>query len=313
MLAGPLGLKGASLLGGVLDNGLNLGITFLLSLGESTASGGTELPGLLGTSGDGGELLDLLLGDAAHLLGPLGALGVGGVSGGLVLALLLNLSSALDNIILDIMNLLLGPALGFVLGAADLGALNVTILDQRSSADLDSLVEGNLLILDEAVLPEVLLALLLLLGVVVGDVGGVASLVVAMVTLNHVIVLNLLDHLDLVNTSLAIGSGGGSSDISEAGGGIRGESLTLGSGTQVLGRVPGGVISVVSMMVVTMGMVLTMLSTSVGVEGEGVDQRLAVSARLTPELTGAKDALAANSDDEKQLKIMTIMMDCVKS
>merc|ERR1719414_85139 len=107
------------------------------------------------------------------------------------------------------MDLLGSPALGLILSAADLGSLNVTILDQRSSADLDSLVEGNLLVLDETALSEVLLALLLLLGVVVGDVGGVASLVVAMVTLDHVIVLNLLDHLDLVNTSLAVRARGG--------------------------------------------------------------------------------------------------------
>jgi len=127
-----------------------------------------------------------------------------------------------------------------------------------------------------------------------------------MVALDHVIVLNLLDHLNLVNTSLAIGSGGGSSDISEAGGGIRG-SLTLGSGSQVLGRVPGGVISVVSMMVVTMGMVIVMVArVSASIEGEGVDQRLAVSVFHTPELTGAKDALAANSDDEKQLCIHVV-------
>merc|ERR1712012_1156740 len=198
---------GAGLLGGVLDNGLLLVITGLGTRLESTAGGGTELPGLLGTSGLGGILLDLLLGDAADLPGPLGALGVGGVSGSLILALLLNLSSALNDVILDIMDLLGSPALGLVLSAADLGSLNVAILDQRSSADLDGLVEGNLLVLDETALPEVLLALLLLLGVVVGDVGGVASLVVAMVTLDHVIVLNLLDHLDLVNTSLAVGSG----------------------------------------------------------------------------------------------------------
>merc|ERR1712012_907015 len=294
VLAGPLGLEGTGLLGGVLDNGLLLVVTGLLSLGESTAGGGTELPGLLGTSGDGGVLLHLLLGDVAHLLGPLGALGVGGISRGLVLALLLNLSSALDNIILDVMDLLRGPALRLVLSAADLGSLNVTILDQRSSADLDSLVEGNLLVLNETALPEVLLALLLLLGVVVGDVGGVASLVVAMVALDHVIVLNLLDHLDLVNTSLAVRARGGSGDISEAGGGIRG-SLTLGSGSQILGRSPGGVITVVVSMMV---MMITM-TLSIGVEGEGVDQGLAVSGIQTPELTGA--AGRTNSDDEKQL------------
>merc|ERR1712032_1598678 len=70
VLAGPLGLEGAGLLGGVLDNGLLLRIADLLSLLESTASGGAELPGLLGTSGDGGVLTDRLLGDAANLPGP---------------------------------------------------------------------------------------------------------------------------------------------------------------------------------------------------------------------------------------------------
>merc|ERR1712032_64043 len=92
---------GAGLLGGVLDNSLLLGIAFLLIRNESTASGGAELPGLLGTSGDGSVLSDRLLGDAANLPGPLFALVFGGVSGGALLALLLNLSSAFDNIILD--------------------------------------------------------------------------------------------------------------------------------------------------------------------------------------------------------------------
>merc|ERR1712032_843936 len=152
VLAGPLGLEGAGLLGGVLDNGLLLRIADLLSLLESTASGGVELPGLLGTSGDGGVLTDRLLGDAANLPGPFFAISGGSVSGGLLL-----LSFAVDNIILDFMDLLLGPALGLVLSAADLRSLNVAILENRSSADLDSLVEGNLLVLDETALSEVLL------------------------------------------------------------------------------------------------------------------------------------------------------------
>merc|ERR1719239_227114 len=282
---------------GVLDNGLLLRIACLNIRPESTASGGAELPGLLGTSGDGGVLSDRLLGDAANLPGPLFALVFGGVSGGALLALLLNLSSAVDNIILNVVLLLLGPALGFVLSAADLRSLDVAILDQRSSTDLDSLVKRNLLVLDETALPEILLALLLLLGVVVGDVGGVAPLVVAMVTLDHVIVLNLLNHLDLVNTSLAVGSGRGSGDISEAGGSI-GISLTLRSGREILRRSPDAVISVVSM---TMSMVMVIIG--IGVEGEGVDKRLAVSLSHAPELSAAKDALAADGDDEKQLCI----------
>merc|ERR1719289_635959 len=102
------------------------------------------------------------------------------------------------------MLLLLGPALGLILSSADLRALHITVLDQRSSAHLHGLVEGNLLIVDEAVLPEVLFALLLLLGLVVGHIGGVAPPVVRVVTLDNFIILSLLHHLNLVNAPLAI-------------------------------------------------------------------------------------------------------------
>merc|ERR1711863_79292 len=207
VLTGPLGLQRTLLLGGVLDDSLDLVVTLLSSLLEPTAGGGAELPGLLGAAGDGGVLLHVLLGDAAHLPRPLGALGVGGVAGGLVLALLLHLSPALNHVILHVVNLLLGPTLGLVLRPADLGSLDITVLHQWSPADLDSLVEGDLLVLDETVLPEVLLALLLLLGLVVGDVGGVAPLVVAVVALHHIVVLGLLHHLHLVDASLAVRPG----------------------------------------------------------------------------------------------------------
>merc|ERR1712106_1053922 len=100
MLAGTLGLKSTLFLGSILDNSLGFVKTLLSTLLESTTSWGTELPGLLGTSGDWGVLLHLLLGDRAYLLG---ALGVGGVSRGFILTLLLNLSCALNNIILNIM------------------------------------------------------------------------------------------------------------------------------------------------------------------------------------------------------------------
>merc|ERR1719458_1124697 len=198
MLAGSLGLQGTLLLGGVLHNGLDLVVTFRIALLEATSSGGTELPGFLGTAGDRGVLLHLLLGHAADLPGPLGALGVGGVSRGLVLTLLLHLSGALDDVVLHVMDLLLGPALGFVLSPADLLSLDITILDKRGPADISGLVEGNLLVLDETVLPEVLFTLLLLLGLVLGDVGGVAPPVVGVVALDLIVVLNLRNHFDLV-------------------------------------------------------------------------------------------------------------------
>merc|ERR1719339_156014 len=197
MLASPLGLQATLLLGGVLDHGLHLVKALLSSLLEATSSRGTELPGLLGAPGDGGVLLHRLLGHGADLLGPFGTLGV-------VLALLLYLSLALNHVVLHVVHLLLGPALGLVLSPADLRALHVTVLHQRGPANGGSLVEGNLLVLDEATLPEVLLAVLLLLRLVVGGVGGVAPPVVGVVALHHVVVLRLLDHLHLVDTPLSI-------------------------------------------------------------------------------------------------------------
>ena len=279
VLAGPLGLEGAGLLGGVLDNGLLLVITRLLSLSESTAGGGAELPGLLGTSGDGGVLPDRLLGDAANLPRPLFAISDGSVSGGLLLALLLNFSFAVDNIILDFMDLLLGPALGLVLSAADLRSLDVAILDQRSSADLDSLVEGNLLVLDETTLSEVLLAFLLLLGVVVGDVAGVAPPVVGMVTLDHLVVLGLLNHLDLVDATLAVPARAGGRNVSEADAISRGSSrastvsvsLKRVLGFEPLAGPPG--------LLGTLGL---------GVEGEGVEERFLLAGLVALELAGAQ-------------------------
>merc|ERR1711872_641192 len=159
MGACPLGLQRALLLGGILDNSLGLVITDLSALLESTASRGTQLPWLLCTSSDGSVLLDTLLVDIAHLSGPLGALGEGGVSTGFILALLILDGLTFDYIILNLMLFLLGPALGLILSSADLRALHITVLDQRSSAHLHGLIEGNLLVVDETVLSEVLLTL----------------------------------------------------------------------------------------------------------------------------------------------------------
>merc|ERR1712156_862379 len=85
-----------------------------------------------------------------------------------------------------------------------------------SSADLNSLIKGNFLIFDKTALPEVLFTFLFLLGPVVCDIGSVASLVIGMVTLDHIIILGLLNHLNLVNTSLAISTRSGSGNSSKA-------------------------------------------------------------------------------------------------
>jgi len=224
-----LGLKSTFLLGGILNNGLGFIITDLSSLLESTACRGTQLSGLLGTSGDGSVLLDSLLLNIADLSGPLGALGEGGVSRSLISTLLILNSCASDNIILNIMFLLLGPALTLILGPTDLRSLDVTILDKRSSTDLNSLIKGNLLIINETVLSEVLLTLFLLLRLIVGDIGGMTPTVIAMVTLNNLIILSLFNHLNLVNTTLAIRSRSSSSNSREAHINII-RALTVGTG-----------------------------------------------------------------------------------
>ena len=216
VLAGPLGLQAALLPRFVLDDSLDRVVAVRLIRHELTASRCAQLYRLLVAAGDGRVLLHGLLGDAAHLPRPLLAPGVCDVADGLRLALSFQHGLAADHVVLNIMDLLLGPALRLVLGPADLRALNVAVLHQRSSADLNSLVESDLLVLDEAALPIVLLALLLLLGLVVGDVGGVAPLVVAVVALDHVIVLGFLHHLDLVNAPLAVTAGTDAGDLPEA-------------------------------------------------------------------------------------------------
>ena len=100
------------------------------------------------------------------------------------------------------MNLLFGPTLRLILSSTDLRSLDITVLHQGSSADLDCLLEGNLFILDETTLSEVLIALLFLLGLVVGDIGGVAPLVIRVITLLNLIILCLFHHLYFVNTFL---------------------------------------------------------------------------------------------------------------
>merc|ERR1712177_1096 len=215
MLTSSLGLKVTVFLGSILNNSLDFVITLLWSLLESTASRGTQFNRFLCTSSDGGVFLDWLLGDTANFLGPLGALGVGGVARCLILTFLFNLSSAHNNIFY-IMNLLLGPTFRLIFSSTDLLSRGITILDKRLSTDLDCLIESNLLIFNETGFSEVLFAVLFLLRLIVGDIGGVTSLVIAMVTLDNIIILNLLHHFNLVNTSLAIRSWRSSSNISKA-------------------------------------------------------------------------------------------------
>ena len=71
-------------------------------LSETTSGGGTESDGFLGTTGYWSELGDGFLDDFTDLLGPLGALGGGGVAAVLILTLLFIDSLALNNIVLNL-------------------------------------------------------------------------------------------------------------------------------------------------------------------------------------------------------------------
>ena len=123
-----------------------------------------------------------------------------------------------------------GLAHALVHGLALFGSFSLA--DEWGVAELDLLVEGDLLVFDETVLDEVLLALFLLLGLEVGGVGGVAPLAVAVLALDDVIVLGLLNHHDLVDTTLT--SGGDGSDVKSnlvlAGGSLTGVTGWGGDG-----------------------------------------------------------------------------------
>merc|ERR1719481_457814 len=275
MLAGPLWLEITFFLWSILNNSLSFVIAFLSSLFESTACRGAELPGLLGTSSDGSILLHGLLRDSTHLLGPLGTLGIGCVSRGLILTLLLHLSLTLNNIILNLMYLLLGPALGLILCSTDFRTLNITVLYKRSSANLDSLIKGNLLIFNETAFPKVFFALLLLLRLKVGDICSVTPLVIGVITLHHIIILSLFNHLYLVNTLLAIGSGSSSSNICKP----NAFSIFSLPGCSAVKEL-ADIRSVFLMMRMVMLLCVT-------VEGKGVHERSLVSADLPSQLSFA--------------------------
>ncbi len=273
-----LRLQAALLLGRVLHHRLRLVEALLRALREPAPRRRAQLPRLLCAPRDRGVLLHLLLGRLADLARPLGALGEGGVAGRLILALLVLHRLALHHIVLHVMDLLLRPALRLVLRAADLGALDVAVLDKRRAADLDSLIEGDLLVLDEAALAVVLLALLLLLRLVGGDVAGVAAPVVAVIALDDLVILRFLDHLDLVDAALAVGAGFHGSDVGE------GDAAEAAGGRGTLASVPARQLDAnclgVGRIVVVVIMVVAVLQALV-VEGEGVDEGLLLAQQLT--------------------------------
>jgi len=268
VLALTLGLEVTGLLGNLLDNGLLL-IKALLLSADSLKLGAAELKNDGLALGLGGVLGDTLLPGRALPPGPLGTLLLGGVSLGHILALLILDILALNNIILDVV--LVEPGGAHALGDL-LAALTRRLIGQRGVTLLDGLLNGDLLVLDETVLPEVLLAVLLLLGLEVSGVGGVAPLGVAMLAGNMVIILGLLNHDNLVDTTLT--SGGNVADAQVQ---VITRALTGVPGGRAIKVDRLGTVSVVLIVtMVTMVSVVVVLTLVPGVEGEGVHERPSV-------------------------------------
>jgi len=266
MLALLLGLQVAGLLWDLSDNSLLLVKAFLWAWLQLTAGWSTELTGHLLALGFWRVLLDIFLLRLTDLLGPLGALLFSSVALGHILAFLLLDGLALNNIILNIVLVVPGLTLRLVDGLT----LNwsLALANKWGVTEVDLLLGGNLPVVDEAVLDEVLLALLLLLGLEVGGVGGVALLGVAMLALNNIIVLCLLNHHDLVNTPLT-GSGNGSN--------VQGNIIITSTLASVTGgdslSCMGSVGSMGGMIIMSM---LGSTATVALVEGEGSPQVLAL-------------------------------------
>jgi len=206
MFALLLWLQVAGLFRDLRDDSLSLGKTLLWARLQLTARWATELLRHLLTLSLGRVLLDILLLGLANLFWPLGTLLLGGVAISDILAFLLLNCLTLNNIIFNIM--LMVP--GFTLGLIDSFALyrTLSITDKRSVAELCLLLRSNLFVVNEAVLDEVLLTFLLLLGLKISGVGGVTLLAVAMLALDDIIVLSLLNHHNLVNAGLTSSSNG---------------------------------------------------------------------------------------------------------
>jgi len=209
LLADTLGFQVTGFFGHLLDNGLGAVEALLRAGGGFGASGSAQLNGDLLTIGFGSVLLDLLLLARTFLAGPFGTLGLGAVSLGDILAFLILDGLTFHDVIVDFVLMVTSLALRFVVGLTFLGT--GAFEDEGSVAELDGLSIGDLPVLDEAVLDEVLLAFLLLLGLEVGRVGRVATLGVAMVAFDVIVVFGFLDHHDLIDTTFA---GGG--DLADA-------------------------------------------------------------------------------------------------
>ena len=112
-------------------------------------------------------------------------------------------SFTLDNIICDLMDLLRCCADSFIDCPALSGTIIGTVRNILGSALLNCLIDGLLLIGNGTDLPELLIAVLVLVGFIHSDIAGVAPLLVAVVAGHHLIVPGLLHHHHLLVTNAA--------------------------------------------------------------------------------------------------------------
>merc|ERR1719347_1974535 len=162
-------------------------------------------------------------------------------------------------------------------------SFNFTVFHQWLSTNLNIFFQSNLFILDEAALSEILLAFFLLLGLVVGDIGGVAPLVIGVITLHNIIILSLLNHFNFVNTFLTISTRTSSSYSWEADINIF-SSLTSKSTVNSLGWL---------MCLMMLMMIMMFISSSLCVERESVNKRFCVSctSSVSPEFSGTSNTV----------------------
>lgn len=274
VLARSLGLQVTVFFWDLLDDGFLLVKALLRSGGKNATRWTAKLSWDLLTVGFGGVLLDLLLLGLTDLSGPLGTFLFSGVTLGDILALLVLDGLALNNIILNVVLVISGLAHALVDSLTFLWA--ITLADEWGVTELDLLVEGDLLVFDETVFDEVLLALFFLLWFEVGGVGGVTTFGVAVLTFDDVIVFGLFNHHDLVDTTFTSGSNGADveSDFSTSGTltGITGWDNSSGSWCVVVFMLMSVVVSVGT-------------SGSSGwvavVEWEGVGQTLLITSALS--------------------------------
>jgi len=272
MLALLLGLQITGLLWDFRDNSFGSRETFLWAWLQLTSRWATKLLGNLLTLSLRRVLLNVSLLGRTDLFGPLGTLLLSGVTLSHILAFLLLDSLALNHIILNIMLVVPGLALRLIDSPAFHWAL--TIANERGVAEINLLLRGNLSVINEAALDEVLLALFLLLGLKVRGVGGVTLLGVAVFALNDIVVLSLLNHNDLVDTPLTRGGNG-----SNVQGDIITPSLTGSTGINSIVSM-GVLMGMIMLVVVLMGGVTGSISIAL-VEGKGSPQVLALAAWTT--------------------------------